>query len=82
MDMTETLLQKLEEKMMLLLSELEDARREMHRLNHENALLKAEKENHANKLADLISLLETVSTSEMLMPSVNIPVMKPVLVQG
>lgn len=80
--MTETLLQKLEEKMMLLLSELEDARREMHRLNHENALLKAEKENHANKLADLISLLETVSTSEMLMPSVNIPVMKPVLVQG
>lgn len=80
--MTETLLQKLEEKMMLLLSEIEDARRELHRLNHENTLLRAEKENHANKLADLISLLETVSTSEMFAPSVNVSVMKPVLVQS
>lgn len=67
--MTENLLQKLEEKMMLLLSEVEDLRKEIRYLNHDNSVLKMEKEkyltekaNHERKLQDLISLFDTVKT--------------------
>lgn len=81
--MTENLLQKLEEKMMLLLTEIEDARRELQRLSQENSLLKIEKENHFKKLADIVSLLDTVgSTDNMMAATINMPTMKPVLVQG
>lgn len=80
--MTENLLQKLEEKMMMLLSEIEDARKEIHRLNHENTLLKIEKENHTTKLQDLISLLDTVNATDTLMASPALQAVKPVLIQG
>jgi regulator of replication initiation timing len=59
--MTENLLQKLEEKMLLLISEVEDLRKEIQHLNHENSVLRIERENHAKKLEDLISLLDTVN---------------------
>lgn len=62
--MTENLLLKLEEKMMTLLTEVEDLRREIQHLNNENASLKIEREKHAKKLQDLISLLDTVSIIE------------------
>lgn len=69
--MTENLLQKLEEKMMLLLSEVEDLRKEIRYLNHDNSVLKMEKEkylmersNQERKLQDLISLFDTVKTVE------------------
>ncbi len=80
--MTENLLQKLEEKMVLLLSEIEDSRKEIQRLNHENALLKTEKENHGKKLHDLISLLDTVGYTDTMMVNSTIQAVKPVLVQG
>jgi regulator of replication initiation timing len=57
--MTESLLEKLEEKMMLLLAELEDAHKEIHHLVQENDQLKQEKERNSKKLADILSLLES-----------------------
>lgn len=80
--MTENLLQKLEDKMMMLLTEVEESRKELQRLAQENALLKMERENHTKKLDDLLSLLDTVSASDTLLLSAQSPVMKPVLVQG
>lgn len=80
--MTENLLQKLEERMMMLLAEVEDSRRDIQRLTHENSLLKIERENHAKKLTDLISLLDTVNAADNMMASVMVHNMKPVLVQG
>jgi len=58
--MTENLLQKLEEKMMMLLTEVEELRKEVQRVTQENSSLKGEKEIHSRKLQDLISLLDTV----------------------
>lgn len=66
--MTENLLHKLEEKMVMLISEVEELRIEIQHLNHENSSLKAERENHAKKLQDLISLLDSVPAPEA-MPS-------------
>lgn len=59
--MTENLLHKLEERMMTLISEVETLRKEIQHLSLENSSLKVERENHARKLQDLISLLDTVS---------------------
>lgn len=59
--MTESLLQKLEEKMIVLLTEVESLRKDVHRLNHETAALKFERENNARKLQDLLSLLDSVN---------------------
>jgi regulator of replication initiation timing len=61
--MTESLLQKLEEKMVMLISEVEELRKEIQHLNHENSALRNERENHARKLQDLIALLDTVVSS-------------------
>lgn len=77
--MTDNLFQKLEEKMMTLLSEVEDLRNEIARLNHENTTLKFERENHAEKLRGLISLIETVNPADNI---TAIPLHKPVLVQA
>lgn len=66
--MTENLLQKLEEKMMLLLSEIEDSRQEIKKLKEENGMLRIEveqraiqKSTHEKKLQDILSLLESVA---------------------
>ena len=54
------LIQKLEEKVVLLLTELEDLRFDVERLAQENADLKAEKTKYTQKLQSLIALLDTV----------------------
>lgn len=63
MELTENLLQKLEEKLMLLLTESEDMRHEIQRLKDENLALRHERERHAGKLTDLVSLLDSVGVS-------------------
>lgn len=70
--MTEQMLQKLEEKMMMLLGEVEDLRKVVDRLGQENSALKQEnagmkfdRENHARKLEDLLSMLDTVNASSV-----------------
>ncbi len=67
--MTENLLQKLEEKMMTLLSEVEDLRKEVNRLNMEGDSLKMERENHGRKLQELIGLLDTVNVVSVSSPT-------------
>ena len=57
--MTDTL-QKLEEKIILLLTELEDLRFDVESLAQENDNLKAEKTKYTQKLQSLITLLDTV----------------------
>lgn len=82
--MTENLLIKLEEKTMLLLSEVEELRKQVHFLNQENHALKMKEEVSIKKLQDLIGLLDAVNSAES--PSMalaaNVPMSKPVLVQG
>jgi regulator of replication initiation timing len=58
--MTDNLLQKLEEKMMSLLLELDGTRKEMSRLKQENAALRGEHSDYANKLQNLVSLLDSL----------------------
>ncbi len=65
--MTDSLLQKVEEKVMALVTELENLRKELHHarsdLNHtraENSTLKSEKINYIEKMQDLVSLLDAV----------------------
>jgi len=71
MIMTENLLQRLEEKMMSLLSEIEESRKQIQRLQHENTNLRieadtqrSERERQSRKLQDLLSILDTVSDSD------------------
>ncbi len=58
--MTDNFLQRLEEKVMVLLTELESLRKELNHLRHENANLKTEKANHSKKLQSLVSLLDSL----------------------
>lgn len=59
--MTDTaLIQKLEEKVMMLLTELEDLRFEVQQLKNENASFKTEKTHYTQKLQSLISLLDSI----------------------
>lgn len=58
--MTDNFLQRLEEKVMVLLTELESLRKELNQLRHENANLKTERTNHAKKLQGLVSLLDSL----------------------
>jgi regulator of replication initiation timing len=61
--MTENLLVKLEEKMIMLIAEVEDLRKQVQYLMHENNTLKSEKANHIQKLHDLIGLIDTIPSS-------------------
>ena len=64
--MTENLLQHVEEKVMHLVMELENLRKEIGQLRQENAAMKMEKNNYAQKMQGLISLLDTIdSTGEL-----------------
>lgn len=90
-NMTEKLLQKVEEKMMMLLTEVEDLRKENHHLRYENTSLKNEKEkqmldkaNSERKLTDIIALLDSVANFDTtpMTNQPNLAAVKPVLVQG
>lgn len=67
-ELTENLLYKLEEKMMMLLSDAESMRQQIHRLQQENAALRQEKDGHTRKLQDLVSLLDSVGPAEHVAP--------------
>jgi hypothetical protein len=56
--MTETLLKQIEDKVLLLLSEITNLRQEVAHLRQENQTLKAEQGTHTDKLEELISLLD------------------------
>lgn len=58
--MTDNFLQKLEEKVMILLTELEDLRFSVQQLKQEKANLEIEKLNYTQKLQGLITLLDSV----------------------
>lgn len=61
--MTENLIQKLEEKVMTLLTELETLRKEHLRVKQEHATMKADKQESVKKMQNLLSLLETVDST-------------------
>jgi len=71
--MTDNFLQKLEEKVMILLTELEDLRFTVQQLKEEKANLEIEKFNYTQKLQGLITLLDSVddATEESVVPSQN-----------
>lgn len=56
--MTENLLYKLEEKVIMLLKELEALRDELNLVKLENSSLKAEKTNSIKKIQELVSLFD------------------------
>lgn len=62
--MTDNFLQKLEEKVMILLTELESLRKEITQLRHDNSNLKAEKINYIKKLQGLVALLDSLEPSQ------------------
>lgn len=75
------LLIKLEEKMMMLISEVEDLRKENYRLNHENSSLKTERENSAKKIQEFLALLDAVNVVDNTLVNINMTAVKPVYVQ-
>ncbi len=62
--MTENLLQKLEEKVMTLLMELDGARKEVSRLKQENMALRNHQSDHVKKLQNLVSLLDSMDVTQ------------------
>lgn len=62
-EVTEGLLIKLEEKLMTLLTELEDTRHELQRVQQENTTMRLERENNTKKLTDLVDLLDSVGAT-------------------
>ena len=76
--MAEALFQKLEEKMMMVLAEIEELRKENQHLRHENSLLTVAKENHETdrlnqekKLEAMISLLDAVCDADKMSASLT-----------
>jgi regulator of replication initiation timing len=80
--MTENLLVKLEERAMLLLTEIEELRKQVQRLTLENSTFKMEKETHSRKLQDLINLLDSVNTVDNAAHKIAMPVSEAALIQG
>ena len=62
--MTDNLLEKVEEKVISLLTELEAQRKENSLLKHENALLKTEKNSQTTRLQGLVSLLNVLDATD------------------
>lgn len=62
--MTESLLSRLEDRVMTLVAELEDLHKEMYRIRQENDLLKADRAGYAKKLQGLIALLESMNNAQ------------------
>jgi regulator of replication initiation timing len=61
--MTESLIQKIEDKVLLLLAEITNLRQEVSQLRSENTSLKAEQSDHTEKLQELVSLLDVLDDS-------------------
>lgn len=82
-ELTENLLHKLEEKMMLVLTDAESLRQQVQSLQQENNALKQDKDNHARKLQDLVTLLDSVNPQEQPAPfSAEYAPAQPSLVQA
>lgn len=64
--MPEHLLQALEEKVMLLVNELESLRAELNQLKQVNASLQMDKINISKKLQGLVSLIEAFDSAPQL----------------
>ncbi len=62
--MTDILLQKIEERVVTLLGQLEVMRNEVARLRHENAVLREDQGDHTKKLQELITLLDVLEGAE------------------
>ncbi len=62
--MTDHSLQKLEEKIMALLTRLDGLRAEVSQLKTENAVFKMEKIDYAKRLHELIALLDSIDPLE------------------
>lgn len=62
--MMDTMIQTLEDKVMALVNEMEELRKDMQRVKQENIFLKTERENQRQKLQGLISLLESVDAPQ------------------
>ena len=63
--MTDNLLQKLEEKIVSLLTEVDGLRKEISRLRLENNSLSVAHNNYSKKLQELVSLLDIVEVEEV-----------------
>lgn len=63
--MMESLVHQLEEKVMVLVNELEHIRNDLRQAKLENTALKAEKNNHAKKLQTLISMIEKLDVMDI-----------------
>jgi FtsZ-binding cell division protein ZapB len=63
------LIQKVEEKVSLLLKEMESLRKELIVLRQENFILKNSQGGHQQKLQNLVSLLATLETENELVTS-------------
>lgn len=61
--MTENLLQKIEDRMSAVLTELDTLRREVYQLKQENFSLKSEKANYTEKLQELLSLFDILDNN-------------------
>ncbi|MDR3477948.1 MAG: hypothetical protein P4M14_07945 [Gammaproteobacteria bacterium] len=62
--MTDNLLEKVEEKVIALLTELEQQRKENNFLKNENAQLKTEKTQQTTRLQGLVSLLNVLDPAD------------------
>ena len=62
--MTDQLLQRVEEKMMALLTELETLRNDLHHFKQENSQLKMDKAAYTKKLQALVAALDSFENSE------------------
>ena len=80
--MTENLFVKLEERAMLLLTEIEELRKQLQRLTLENSTFKMEKETNTRKLQDLINLLDSANPGENAMYKINMQATDSALIQG
>jgi regulator of replication initiation timing len=63
--MTESLIQKIEDKVLLLLAEITNLRQEISHLKSENQELRSDQGNQVNKLKELVSLLDVLESDNI-----------------
>lgn len=62
--MMDNLIQKLEEKVVLLITEMENLRKENAQLRQENVTLKSSKGDFSKKMQGLLSMLDTLDVTQ------------------